>query len=274
MAYGDGILSEPLDLDAPASKRAPLPKVAGVPGLAVVDRNTGKPGTLMRIDSSCVVLRDAAGRDTRITRQLGRFAVDGRPVDLVPPAKTVAVSHGMTASGSVATPETPARIARASRIKVEGIHDAELLEKVWGDDLRYEGIVVEPMHGMDDLTEVVSAFQPREGRRLGILLDHLVEGTKEWHVAQRVDNHFVLITGHPYVDVWEAVKPKVAGLDAWPTIPMGTPWKEGICAALGGGEPGRFWRTLLGRVSSYTDLEPSLVGAVEQLIDFVATQDA
>ena len=187
-----------------------------------------------------------------------------------PPAKKTQMAHGTTASGSLAAAKAPARIARASRIKVEGLHDAELLEKVWGDDLRYEGIVVEPMHGMDDLTEVVNTFGPRDGRRLGILLDHLVEGTKEWHAAQRIDHHCVLVTGHPFVDVWQAVKPKVVGFDAWPTVPMGIPWKEGVCAALDVGQPKAFWRTLLGRVNSYTDLEPSLVGAVEQLIDFVA----
>jgi hypothetical protein len=33
--------------------------------------------------------------------------------------------------------------------------------------------------------------------------------------------------------------------------------------------PGRLWKRLLSQVSSYVDLEPSLVGAVESLIDFV-----
>jgi hypothetical protein len=37
-----------------------------------------------------------------------------------------------------------------------------------------------------------------------------------------------------------------------------------------GGSTGELWRHLLGQVSSYRDLEPSLVGAVEELIDFVA----
>ena len=34
---------------------------------------------------------------------------------------------------------------------MEGKHDAELVEKVWGHDLRIEGVVVEPLHGVDDL---------------------------------------------------------------------------------------------------------------------------
>ena len=164
----------------------------------------------------------------------------------------------------------PARMARGSRIYVEGIHDAELLEKVWGDDLRIEGIVVEQMEGMDDLNELVRTFGPREGRRLGVLLDHLVPGTKESKAAARVDHRDVLITGHPYVDVWEAVKPAVAGIDAWPTVPMGTDWKHGVLNGLGIAEhPAVFWKQLLGRVRSYRDLQPPLVGAVESLIDFI-----
>ena len=45
-----------------------------------------------------------------------------------------------TASGSRAVAGTRARVARGSRIWVEGRHDAELVEHVWGDDLRVEGV--------------------------------------------------------------------------------------------------------------------------------------
>ena len=54
-------------------------------------------------------------------------------------------------------PGTKARVARASRIFVEGRHDAELVEKVWGDDLRVEGVVVEYIEGVDDLAEHLRA---------------------------------------------------------------------------------------------------------------------
>ena len=47
------------------------------------------------------------------------------------------------------------------------------------------------------------------------------------------------------------------------------PWKEGVCDALGESVEG-FWARLRGRVTSFADLEPELVGAVERLIDFVA----
>ena len=73
-----------------------------------------------------------------------------------------------TASGSVAVPGTKARVARASRIFVEGRHDAELVEKVWGDDLRIEGVVVEYLEGVDDLAGQLRGLPARArsaGRR-------------------------------------------------------------------------------------------------------------
>ena len=153
---------------------------------------------------------------------------------------------------------------------MEGIHDAELIEKIWGDDLRIEGIVVEPMHGVDALAEAVRLFQPGPQRRLGILLDHLVTGAKESRIAASVATGGVLVCGHPYVDIWQAVKPELIGIAAWPVVPRGVPWKEGVLAALNRHEePGRFWGALLSRVADYRDIETPLVNAVEQLIDFV-----
>jgi hypothetical protein len=166
-------------------------------------------------------------------------------------------------------PSAPARMARASRLLVEGVHDAELVEKVWGDDLRVEGVVVELLDGADNLHEIVRSFGPRGGRRLGVLLDHLVDDSKESRIAAGIDHPDVLVTGHPYVDIWAAVKPSVVGIAAWPDIPKGQPWKEGVCAALGVDDPRLFWKKILNSVSSYADLQPPLVGAVEQLIDFV-----
>ena len=94
-------------------------------------------------------------------------------------------------------------------------------------------------------------------------------------MAAAVAHPDVLVTGTPFVDVWQAVKPSAAGIAAWPIVPKGTPWKEGICAALGaGGDTGAFWRRLLASVKTYADLEPALVGAVERLIDFVTMTSA
>jgi hypothetical protein len=269
--YRRGILSEPLDLDgdAPRAKRPP-PRVAAAPGLAVKVRGTPLEGVVVACDKAFVTVRDPHGRDHKLRLRDGAFAVDGRPVTLVRPAPSAASGPApRTASGSVAVPGAPARTARASRILVEGVHDAELVEKVWGDDLRVEGVVVELLDGADKLVEVVRGFGPRPGRRLGILLDHLVADSKESRLAAGVDHPDVLVTGHPYVDVWAAVKPAVAGIPAWPDVPRGEVWKDGVCRRLGVDDPRSFWRQLLGSVSTYADLEPPLVGAVEQLIDFV-----
>jgi len=79
----------------------------------------------------------------------------------------------------------------------------------------------------------------------------------------------VLVTGHPYVDVWQAVKPASVGVVAWPVVGPGQPWKEGVCAALGWGKPWQGWQRVLASVDSYADLEVPLLQAVEHLIDFV-----
>jgi hypothetical protein len=170
----------------------------------------------------------------------------------------------------MAGPDRPARVARASRILVEGVHDAELVERVWGDDLRHEGIVVERLDGADHLDGELRAFRPGPGRRLGVLLDHLVDGSKESRIAAGAASAHVLVLGHPYVDIWQAVRPGVVGIDAWPEIPRGTDWKSGVCAAVGWGDPRDAWRRILASLSSWTDLETPLVNAVERLIDFVS----
>jgi hypothetical protein len=190
------------------------------------------------------------------------------------PAAATAAPARRTASGSVAAPAARARVARASRIYVEGRHDAELVEKVWGDDLRDEGVVVEHLGGVDDLAAEVRGFGPGPDRRLGVLVDHLLPGTKEWRVAESVRSPHVLVLGHPYVDVWAAVRPSVLGIDCWPDVPRGTPWKQGVCAALGwpaatAADTAAAWRRILGAVRTYADLEPALLGRVEELIDFV-----
>jgi DUF3097, C-terminal domain/DUF3097, N-terminal domain len=269
---GDGILSGPIDLDGPRRRRPIHPEVQGCPGLAVLHRATGVEGTVVGFEHGGVAIRDRNTGTKRLVRlDPGGFRVDGRTVTLVPPRPARAPqAPGRTASGSTAVAGRRARVARASRILVEGVHDAELVEKVWGDDLRVEGVVVERLDGMDHLAAAIDEFRPGRGQRLGVLLDHLVDGTKEARVAVAVRHPHVLVRGTPYVDVWQAVRPRAAGIAAWPEIPRGRPWKEGVIAALGlSVTPGEFWRGLLAKVSTFADLDPTLVGAVEELIDFV-----
>jgi hypothetical protein len=246
--------------------------VDAAPGLAVVHRASGYRGRLVRVERDGIVVRTPTGGE-RVFRLLpGAFVVDGRPVTLVsgsPAAAPQTAQARQTASGSVPVARRPAKVAQASRILVEGVHDAELVEKVWGDDLREEGIVVERLDGIDHLADVVRAFSPGPGRALGVLVDHLVPGSKESRLADEAAHPHVLVTGTPYVDVWEAVRPVALGIDAWPVVPKGRPWKEGVCIALGVPDPPALWRRILGAVTSYADLEPPFVGAVERLIDFV-----
>ncbi|MFA9565502.1 MAG: DUF3097 family protein, partial [Acidimicrobiales bacterium] len=219
-----------------------------------------------------VVLTDQWGEQHSFQALDGAFMHNGVRVAMREPAPVRRVAPQFTASGSVDTGESRARVARASRIWVEGVHDAELLEKIWGDDLRHAAVVVEPLHGADDLADAVRGFQARPGRRLGILLDHLVPGSKESRLAAQIDHPDVMVCGHPYVDIWEAIRPSVLGIEAWPQIPMGQDWKTGVCRALDVGEPKTLWRLILRSVSSYVDLEPDLVRSVEQLIDFVTVR--
>ena len=268
--HEDGLLAGPLDIDAPRTTKRTYRPVAALRGTVVEDRRTGVVGAIIDFRPPRLVVRDHHGRDHALRYADGSVTIDGEPIALRTPVCDVE-SPSVTASGSVDLGAVPARMARASRIWVEGVHDAELIEKIWGDDLRGEGVVVERLDGADDLETAVRRFGPRPGRRLGILLDHLVDGSKESHIAATVDHPDVLVRGHPYVDVWQAIKPGVIGVERWPDIPPGQPWKDGILAALGvTTTPGQFWRQLLAHVTTWKDLEAPLLGAVEELIDFVA----
>lgn len=269
------------DVLAPVPAKV-LPEVSAALGLVVEDVETGWVGAVVRTEKSggvhVVVLEDRRGKVRTFPLGPG-FWIDGAPVNLVAPRAAAPVQPTRTASGSVAVRGGRARTARASRILVEGRHDAELVEKVWGDDLRIEGVVVEMLDGVDDLADAVRELDPGPGRRLGVLVDHLVSGSKEWHEAASVMRlpgvrDHVLVVGHPYIDIWQAVRPTVLGIVAWPAVPRGVEWKKGVLAALGRPHATQVdvadaWRWILRSVTSWTDLEPDLLGRVEELIDFV-----
>jgi len=218
-----------------------------------------------------VTLADRFDRQRVFPLLPASFLLEGELVTLVrPAAQPVAPAKpGRTASGSVAVAGVRAQVAKASRIWVEGVHDAALLERIWGDDLRVEGVVVEPLDGVDELPAIVAGFRPGPGRRLGVLVDHLVPGSKESRIAASVTDEHVLVTGHPYIDIWQAVKPTALGIQAWPVIGRGTEWKLGVAAALGVADSREMWRRVLASVDSYADVEVPLLRAVEELIDFV-----
>jgi hypothetical protein len=271
--------SDVLNTDWRAPKRGRALEIEADPGLVVEEVTTDWCGEIVRVerDLGTVVLEDRRGRQK--TFELGPgFLLEGVPVILKAPSRKGHASPTRTASGSVAVPGTKARVARASRIFVEGRHDAELVEKVWGDDLRIEGVVVEYLEGVDDLAAELENFRPGPERRVGVLVDHLVPGSKESRIAQAIQKSpvgkHVLIVGHPYVDIWQAVKPQRLGKDTWPTVPRHLEWKKGVCQAWGWphrdqADIARAWKHILGGVRNYGDLEPELLGRVEELIDFV-----
>ena len=232
-------------------------------------------GAVVGAREGLVQLEDFRGKVRSFPLSDG-FLIDGKPVALVMPK--AAPKRQRTASGSFAAPAQRARVAMPSRIFVEGKHDAELVEQVWGDDLRVEGVVVELLQGADNLPDVLRDFAPAPGRLAGVLLDHLVTGSKETRIAESIARQpygpHVLIVGHPFVDIWQAVKPARVGLEAWPRIPRSVEWKTGICRALGWpaedhADIADAWSRIRGRVRDFRDLEPELVGRVEHLIDFV-----
>jgi len=271
--YGRDVLSG--DWKKRSAPPAPTPTDA-VRDLVVEEVRSGFTGAVVRVEAGTVELEDWKGR-VRAFPLGGSFLIDGAPVALRVP-RAAPQGRARTASGSFAVDGARARVARESRIFVEGRHDAELVEKVWGADLRVEGVVVEYLEGVDHLAEVLAEFRPTATRRVGVLVDHLVAGSKESRIADSIargpSGAHVLVVGHPFVDVWQAVKPGRLGLESWPAVPRSIEWKHGICEHLGWphedqADIAAAWQRILGRVRTFGDLEPALLGRVEQLIDFV-----
>lgn len=255
-------------------QRRVVPTVEAERNLVVEDAATGFCGAVVGFertyDGDFVRLEDAERRTRLFAMREAAFLIDGKPVTLVRPAPKQQAPV-RSASGSTRVEGLRARVARGSRIWVEGVHDAALVERVWGHDLRVEGVVVEQLEGLDNLAAKLVEFEPGSGQRVGVLVDHLVAGSKESHLTTGLGPH-VLVTGHPYVDVWQAVRPQALRIDAWPTVPRGEDWKTGVCRRLGWGTPQDGWRRVYNAVNSFRDLEAPLIGAVERLVDFVTEE--
>ncbi|GAA1783446.1 DUF3097 domain-containing protein [Agromyces lapidis] len=273
--YGADVLSG----DWRARGRTVIPAVEAERDLVVELAESGFCGAVVGVAKGTVTLEDRFGKHRMFPLGHG-FLVDGRAVQLVAPKPKAPTGRLRTASGSFVAESSPAKVALPSRIFVEGRHDAELVEKIWGADLRVEGVVVEYLEGVDVLPETLAEFRPGAGRKVGVLVDHLVPGSKEQRIADAVargpHGAHVLVVGHPYIDIWQAVKPARIGRTEWPIIPRGTEWKHGICEAFGWphedqADIARAWQRILGQVRGYGDLEPALLGRVEELIDFVTT---
>ncbi|WP_026306761.1 DUF3097 domain-containing protein [Smaragdicoccus niigatensis] len=248
------------------------PEIAADKDLVVEDAATGFCGAVVGFektyDGLFVRLEDGRGNRRIFAMREAAFLIDGKPVTLVRPTVEGPKKPTQSASGSVRVENLKAKVARGSRIWVEGIHDAALVERVWGHDLRVEGVVVEQLEGLDNLADRLAVFGPSRQQRVGVLADHLVEGSKETRMVQGLGPH-VLVTGHPYIDIWQAVRPAAVKIKEWPTVPRGEDWKTGVCKRLGWGTPQDGWRRVYSAVTSFRDLEAPLIGAVERLVDFV-----
>lgn len=259
-------------------QRREVPRVEASADLVVEVFDDGFCGAVVGVQSGLVELEDRRGARRLFPLGPG-FLIDGADVVLVAPTAPAPDRRTVrTASGSFAVEGARARVARASRILVEGRHDAELVEKVWGDDLRIEGVVVEYLQGVDLLQAALDDEPPSAERRYGVLVDHLVPGSKESRVADEIargrHGAHVKIVGHPFVDVWQCVTPRAVGIARWPEVPRGVDYKTGVCRALGWpaddqADLARAWQRILASVGSYRDLEPALLGRVEELIDWV-----
>lgn len=257
--------------------RRVVPDVPAARDLVVEVASDGFCGAVVAVLSGMVELEDRRGA-VRVFPLGSGFLVDGEPVRLVAPVAAAPTAPRRSASGSIAVENHHARVARPSRILVEGRHDAELVEKVWGHDLRVDGVVVEYLEGVDHLAALLDAEPPASDRRYGVLVDHLVAGSKESRIAEGVARGrygaHVRIVGHPFIDVWQCVKPAAVGIARWPEVPRGIEWKVGVCRALGWpaedqADIAAAWQRILAGVHTYRDLEPALLGRVEELIDFV-----
>ena len=277
--YGSDVLAG--DWRVPRNGRAT--EAPATRGEVVEEVTADFVGEIVAVDRDLHTVTLEDRRRRRRTFPLGPgFLLEGRPVILVAPPRAGAPARPTrTASGSVAVHGAKARVARQSRIYVEGRHDAELVEKVWGDDLRVEGVVVEYLGGVDDLADHLRDFGPGPGRRVGVLVDHLVRGSKESRIADAVRRSpvgpHVLVVGHPFIDIWQAVKPQRLGFEQWPDVPKREDWKRGTCQRLGWphrdqADIARAWKHVLGGVRGFQDLDPALLGRVEELIDFVTLE--
>lgn len=287
--YGTNIFEFDPHRDGPGARRPRSVEVPVEYGMVLEDISSGWVGAVTRVEKSggvhLVELEDRRGRKRSFPLG-GGFWLEGKPIIALPPkaapaqkapALTTAGGRALTNSGSITPEKRVARVARQSRIWVEGRHDAELIQHVWGEDLADVGVAVQLLEGVDHLEEILEVFGPTKTVRAGVLVDHLVPGSKESRIAEAVSIRWedaVLVVGHPFVDIWQAVKPQRLGLQAWPDVPRGTDIKHGTLEYLGWPHANQTdiaqgWKRILATVRNYKDLEPALLGRVEELIDFV-----
>ena len=232
-----GILSGPID--GPERTAAQYPHREATPGMRVLHRASGFTGELVALDGDEVVLRGHTGLEKRYRNLPGTFAVDGTPDPSR--ARSAPVGRGPRrrprASPRVAAPRRAVARSSARRHGSRAGAGSGWRACTTPSWSRRCGATTCASRGSWSSASTApttwrtrcAAFGPGPGRRLGVLLDHLVAGSKEARLAAAVRHPHVLVTGTPYVDVWQAVRPGAVGIEAWPVVPKGQDWKTGIC---------------------------------------------
>ena len=151
--YGDILEDrERRSVRGPGALAASYKKIAVGRGVPLLHRSTGIRGRVHQVTDQIVVLQDAKGGRHTFENHPGVFAYQGETVTVVQRRASAASAQPATkrsAAGGVVSTAPVARVAQPSRLWVEGDHDARFMERVWGDELRELGIVVEPMGGID-----------------------------------------------------------------------------------------------------------------------------
>ena len=250
--------------------RGKIPKVPAERDLVVEDADSGFCGAVVACDKEAVTLEDRFGKRRLFPLDPAAFLLDGKIGDAGTARGRHRGARRRSASGSIAVEGLRARVARQSRIYVEGVHDAALVERIWGHDLRVEGVVVEYLEGVDDLPAIVEEFGARAGppaRRAGRPPGARLQGEPDRRPGDLAGRAGRRPPVHRHLAGGQALRCSASRPGR--TCRAGS-WKEGVIAALG-------WRMDAGRrvaahpgpVSTYADLEPALLGRVEELIDFV-----
>ncbi len=252
-----------------------VPQVAAEADLVVEVADDGFCGAVTRVQGGNVELEDRLGR-----RRL--FPLGGGS------SSTAHLSGWSSRSEGAGTSQDGIRFLRRRRpARPRGPAQSDPRRGQARCRTRREGVGRRPagrgsgrrvLQGVDLLDDLLAAEPPSATRRYGVLVDHLVAGSKESRIADAVargpHGRHLRIVGHPFVDVWQCVTPRALGIAKWPEIPRGIEWKVGICRAFGWphetqADIARAWQHILSKVTTYRDLEPALLGRVEELIDFV-----
>ncbi len=245
--------------------------------MVVEDAQTGYVGAVVRIEYGRMELEDRRGRRKPFPVGPG-YLIDGKPVILTAPRRAAPAagctyrvwlrrSAGRQGQGRAVQPHLCRGSARRRTCRA-GV-GGRSADRGCGRRIPRRG-----RRSRRDRRRVRPTAWPPAGRA-GRPSGRRVQGgphgrrgaARRWwrpHAGRRPSVHRHLAGGQA----------RRLGISAWPTVPRGVDWKHGVCDALGWPHAGqadiaRAWQRIRGRVRDWNDLEPVLIGRVEELIDFV-----